>query len=266
MGEYVNTNTPVACVCAEGHSCHPTPHALAWAGICLICAGKCPNVAEAKFRARVVELGGQVVGEYVNGGTPVACICSGGHKCTPWPNSVVQGQGLCRTCVGLDPVATEIAFRARIAEMGGRVVGTYVGKDRPVECVCPEGHACRPSPSSIRQGRGMCTQCAGKSWDVAYVVASPAAGRIKFGITSGDPRDRLTYHRRAGYSEVLRLIVDLPEAAALERNIIGALRDAGVSSVAGREYFDRAALPVVLDILDGWTSRQAIAIQAAADG
>lgn len=253
VGEYVKGGTPVACVCAQGHPCRPTPLALAWAGICLVCAGKCPRVAEAKFRARLAELGGRMVGEYVNAGTPVACVCGLGHPCMPWPNSVTQGQGICRTCVGLDPATAEAAFRARIAEMGGRIVGKYEGKDRPVECLCPEGHACRPSPGSIRQGRGMCPQCAGKTWDVAYVVGSPTAVRIKLGITSGDPRDRLAVHRRAGYSEVIRLVVDLPDAAALERNILTTLRTAGISSVKGREYYDRSALAVVLDVVDGWT-------------
>ena len=252
VGEYVNTNTPVACLCAKGHPCHPKPYTLAWAGICLVCAGKCPSAAEAKFRARVAELGGQVVGEYINGATPVACICPVGHACSPGPNSVTNGQGICRTCVGLDPAATEASFRARIAEMGGRIVGEYAGKDKPVECLCPAGHACRPSPGSIRQGRGMCPQCAGKTWDVAYVVGSSTAGRIKFGITSGDPRDRLTVHRRAGYRKVIRLIVDLPDAAALERSILNTLRAAGVSPVKGREYYDQVALPVVLDVVDGW--------------
>ena len=100
----------------------------------------------------------------------------------------------------------------------------------------------------------MCCTCAGSLWDVFYVTVNPALGRMKFGITSGDPRGRLGNHRRAGYSEVVRVLPDLPDARRLEQHVRAALREAGVVAVQGWEYFDRSALALVLDIVDGWAA------------
>ncbi|MGJ3558840.1 hypothetical protein ACR6C2_07625 [Streptomyces sp. INA 01156] len=59
--------------------------------------------AEARFRARVVELGGQVTGSYVSNRTPVDVVCVVGHRTTVRPADLVnKGTGLCRTCAGKD--------------------------------------------------------------------------------------------------------------------------------------------------------------------
>jgi acyl dehydratase len=54
------------------------------------CVGRDPAV-EAKFRARLVDLGAEMVGPYVNSKTPVAVRCAAGHDCTPSPGSVIRG-------------------------------------------------------------------------------------------------------------------------------------------------------------------------------
>lgn len=59
-------------------------------------------------------------------------------------------------------VAAEQAFRDRVAEFGGTVVGHYVNRRNPVECLCGHGHACRPSPGDIQRGQGLCLVCAGR--------------------------------------------------------------------------------------------------------
>lgn len=205
----------------------------------------------------MAELGGTVIGTYGGYNTAVECLCPEGHPCNPLPAGLTQGEGMCRKCAHAkraraQALVAERAFRERIAMRGGQVVGEYVNDSTPVACVCPNGHRCRPRPGSIQRGQGMCAPCAGKDWDSFYVVASPTARRVKFGITTGDPRPRLADHRRASYSETVRVITDLPDAALLERNILSALRAAGMTSVKGREYFDQAALPLVLDVVDGW--------------
>jgi hypothetical protein len=124
----------------------------------------------------------------------------------------------------------------------------------PVLCMCRNGHLCSPTPNNIQRGQGACAACAGKVWDVFYVVANPTTGHVKFGITSGDPGGRLGVHRGAGYTETVRSLPGVADAAALERHVIATLRDARVLAVRGREYFDVSALPVVLDIVDSWTS------------
>jgi hypothetical protein len=109
-----------------------------------------------------------------------------------------------------------------------------------------------PRPGSLFNGQGPCRVCSGKVWDAFYVVAAPAADRIKFGITSGDPRSRLRTHHANGYREIIRLLTGLPGTVApeIEQATIATLRLAGIRPVHGREFYDAAALPVVLDVAD----------------
>lgn len=252
LGVWVNARTPIDCVCANGHVRRPKPNSVQQGqGICRVCVGLDPAAAEAAFRVRVADLSGKVVGPYVDAVTGVDCVCVNGHPCRPRPASIQSGHGLCRACVGRCPDAAEARFRARVAELGGRVIGKYVGVGAPVDCVCAQEHPCRPWPNSVLRGQGLCRRCQGKSWDVFYVVTNPTAGRVKFGVTSNDERIRLAAHRRAGYTEVVRVHTDLPDADALERHIVGTLRDAGVPPVQCREYHDLSALPVILDVTDG---------------
>jgi hypothetical protein len=105
------------------------------------------------------------------------------------------------------------------------------------------------------QGFGICRACAGKVWDVFYVVVDNENGIVKFGITSGDPRPRLYRHACDGLNSVIRLIEGLPNDVAprLERAVLAALRDAREEPVRGVEYFPASALGLVLDVVDGWT-------------
>ncbi|MFJ4738192.1 hypothetical protein [Streptomyces sp. NPDC088775] len=94
-----------------------------------------------------------------------------------------------------------------------------------------------------------------------YVVVDDVRGRIKFGITSGDPRPRLRDHARDGFEIVVRLLTGLPETVApdLERKLIRMLTLAGVEPVRGREYFDRCpAETLILDIVDHYPTSTAV--------
>jgi len=261
LGPYADNKTPVLVRCVAGHESRPWPNSVTnGQGICRTCANQDPRVTEVVFRDRVAELGGTILGPYVNNNTPVLVRCPEGHLCSPWPMSIRAGRGICRACVGRDPGTAEAAFRARIAELGGVVVGGYAGKGNPVACLCPEGHECAPRPNDIQQGIGMCGRCAGKTWDAFYVVTSRLA--VKFGITSGDPRPRLAVHARDGYRQVVKVATNLPPtvAAATERAIISALALAREQPLRGREYFDISCLALILDVADSWLKD----IQAAA--
>ncbi|WP_275558851.1 hypothetical protein [Streptomyces sp. 5-6(2022)] len=80
---------------------------------------------------------------------------------------------------------------------------------------------------------------------------------MKFGITSGNPRLRLSQHERDGFDRVVRLIEGNPEARKLENICIAALRDAGEKSARGREYFPLRTLGTILDIVDRWAAAPA---------
>lgn len=94
----------------------------------------------------------------------------------------------------------------------------------------------------------------GMVWDAFYIVIDDDLDHVKFGITSGDARIRLAYHARDGFCTATRTMTGLPPgtARALEIAVLAALKLAGVEPVRGREYFDMAALPIILDIADNY--------------
>lgn len=161
--------------CAAGHECAPRPSSVQQGkGICLACVGRGGTTAWDAFRARVAELGGEVLEPvWLGHKRPHRVRCAAGHECTPWPSSLQQGRNLCKACsrdhpdhspVALDRSRTaEAAFRARVAELGGVVLEpTWRGVGTPHRVRCAAGHECTPQPRNINYlGRGICRTCAG---------------------------------------------------------------------------------------------------------
>lgn len=150
-------------LCAAGHDCYPTPNDAQKAkGICRVCAGNDPATAEAAFRARLTALGAELLEPKWLGALQKHRVrCSVGHECSPRPSDVRQGHGICRACVGRDPVTAEAAFRVRLVELGAEMLGTYVNSKTPVAVRCAAGHDCTPSPGPVIRGGGVCLRCAG---------------------------------------------------------------------------------------------------------
>lgn len=256
---WLGCDTPHRVRCAEGHQCAPRPSSVRRGqGICRTCVGKDSKVAWAAFRARVAELGGEVLEPRPLGkDTPHRVRCAEGHESRTSPGHVRGGRGICRVCAGKDSEAAWSAFRTRVAELGGEVLEPeWLGSNTQHRVRCREGHERVTMPSNVRQGWGICSTCAGKVWDVFYVVADDINDVVKFGITSGNPRPRLVVHGRDGFDRVTRLIEGMPGdlAPRLERAVLAALRDAREVPVRGREYFPARVLGLVLDVVDGWTA------------
>lgn len=253
--KWLGSNTPHGIQCAAGHRGMRRPtHIQEGRGLCNVCSGRDARTAEEAFRAIVAEQGGKVLGEWVNNRTPIKLICAAGHLCEPRPSNVSGRDGnICRTCAGRDSEAAWAAFRAEVERRGGAVLeSAWLGANTPHRVRCKEGHEVAPWPVSVLRGTGICRLCAGKDWDVFYVVHDDVNDLIKFGITSGDARPRLATHARDGFDRILRLCDEMPQGVALtlERTILAALRDAKEEPVRGREYFPARVLPLVLDLVD----------------
>jgi hypothetical protein len=222
--------------------------------MCPVCAGKDPAACEARFLARLTELGATLAYQSWRGaGKPHEAVCAAGHPCKPRPTDALRGHGICPVCAGKDSATAEAAFRARLAALGAILMEPYHGVDWPHAVRCPEGHPCKPRPTAVLSGHGVCTICAHNGeWNAFYVVASSVI--VKFGITSDDPRPRLRAHARSGLTEVLRLWTGLPgrEARDTENALRGALELAGEKPVQGREWFDVSCLALIIDIADSW--------------
>lgn len=250
VGEYTNGRTPVAVRCRNGHDSKPIPsNVLRGRGVCAICAGKHPAASFDKFVRIIESRGGRVLGEYVDTRTKVLVECSEGHRAPTTPNSVNQGHGNCITCVGQAPGQAAAGFVKRVDQLGGTVLGTYVNAFTKVHARCAQGHDCYLAPANLISGQGMCKTCAGQIHDAFYVVSGD--GMVKFGITSGDPRHRLSAHRRDSLSQVLFIREGLPDGHArnLELAVMDALKRAGCEPVRGREYFPDSCRDAILSLV-----------------
>jgi hypothetical protein len=253
---YVGSKTPVLARCAAGHECRPNPgHVVRGGGICRVCAGNDPSTCEAKFLARLAELGATPAYRAWKGnGRPTEAVCAAGHPCQPRPSDALQGHGICSICARKDPATAETAFLARLAELGATSLEPrWQGVDAPHALRCSRGHAGSPRPDAVLRGGGVCNVCAHNGeWDAFYVVTSRET--VKFGITDGDASRRLRAHAGDGFTNVVRLALGLPGAAArsTETAVMATLAMAGEKPVRGREYFDISCLALVLDIADSW--------------
>ncbi|MGW6391231.1 hypothetical protein ACWFR1_12180 [Streptomyces sp. NPDC055103] len=162
--EYLGSNKPHRTRCRNGHECTTWPNDIARGrGFCRACAGQDPRTAEAAFRARVEELGGTVLEPtWLGNKTPHRIRCGLGHESTPLPSGVKRGGGICRTCVGLEPLVAEAAFRERVEERGGVVLGAWVNNATAVCIACAEGHEFDIFPGNAGRYGGLCRTCSGR--------------------------------------------------------------------------------------------------------
>lgn len=242
-------------ICVNGHECSPSPGSVKQGqGICNACVGKSSSVAESKFRARLAELGATLLeSTWLGGNTPHRVICAKGHDCTPRPSNVRAGHGICEACANRCAKTAEASFRARLQELGAVLLEPkYLGGNTPHQVQCAAGHACSPRPNHVIYGHGVCRFCANKEWDTFYVLGNEEATLIKVGITNGAGRQRLTRHRRDGFTTTVRLLRNLPAGIAfgLETDVLAALRLARERPARGREYFPEHVAALVLDIVD----------------
>lgn len=161
LGKYRGKNVGIETTCKLNHRCCPTPSCIKVWGMCKICVGHDPATTEANFKARIAELGGKVLGEYKGNSVPIKCLCPNNHETSPTPTSIQQGSGMCRICTGLEPIAGEINFRTRMAELGAKILEEYQGSRIPVKCECKNGHVLQVFPGRVHSSIGICRICVG---------------------------------------------------------------------------------------------------------
>lgn len=253
--EWLGALTPHLCRCVNGHLCRPIPgNVQQGRGICRTCAGTDPAVTRENFYKGVSGRNGLVLEQrWLGKDKPHKCLCAKGHECSPRPCDVRVGGGLCKICARNDPVTAQKLFYRLVAEQRGTVLeDKWLGARIPHLCQCVNGHKCRPVPDHVQRGGGICLTCAGKEWNVLYVVRNPVARCVKFGITSRDGRQRLYQHNAAGYTEIISVKVELPEGLAryIEQKIRDVLSVVGAKPVRGREYFSEDYLALILNEID----------------
>jgi hypothetical protein len=241
------------CICPQGHECWPRPNGIQQGeGMCM----KCRNAPRCwpQFIKAIESMGGTVLEQSWKGSVQAyRCICSEGHECWPSPNSIQQGQGMCVKC--RNAVRCWDRFIRDIKSIGGTVLEeSWKGSDKPHRCICPNGHECWPYPSNIRNGEGMCGQCAGKMWDVFYIVTGDSL--VKLGITSDNPQSRLDDHASYGLCEILFLKTSLPDGLAryAEKSILRELSERDVIPWKGNEYFEQCDQDLILALTGKYMS------------
>lgn len=259
---WLGADVPHRIRCGAGHESTPRPNAVVSGGkgICRTCVGQESKVAEAAFRALVEELGGTVLeADWLGRRIPHRVRCPDGHEVAIRPKHLKRA--LCRMCSRRDPKAADAAFRSYVGDLGGTVLeAKWLGSHTKHRVRCAEGHEGTVIPGNGMRG-GICRSCASKYWDVFYVVTDDVEDHLKFGVTSRDGRRRLKQHADDGFTTVVRLLTQFPDAYQLECDVKATLRLAGEKPVRGREYFHVRALSTVLDIVDHYPVKAIIPAQ-----
>lgn len=162
---YIDAKTHLIFKCPNEHMREMTPDNFKQGKGCAICSGHDPISARLWFENRVKELGGTLVGKYVDAHIPVSIICEDGHPTSIIPNNLKSGQGICRACAGLDPKVAEQKFINRVKELGGTVIGKYSYSHIPVEALCPIGHICTPTPQNVNRVQNICLKCSSGQYE-----------------------------------------------------------------------------------------------------
>ncbi|MFF3575887.1 GIY-YIG nuclease family protein [Streptomyces mirabilis] len=265
---WLGAETPHRVRCKGGHEISVWPSGAGKGkGICRICVGLDPKTAEKYFRNAIENLGGVILyKEWKGVNVPHQVLCPEGHIASPRPNDIQQGHTMCRSCAGKDPGTAWENFKELVSGLGGNVLEkSWLGVQVPHLVQCRNGHTTTVRPAGVQQGQGICRFCAGCEWDVFYVVVNEADGHLKFGITSGDSRHRLRFHKADGFIRVVRLLTALPgtDAPTLEKTLIQELKAQGKQPVRGREYYLISELPFVLNIVDAYQANGAVAIPSS---
>ena len=156
---YVNNCTKIIIMCAyHGEFLQPSTKHINRGDKCRKCSGRDSETAKQNFIRRIQELGGKVLGMYVNSNTNVKCLCEKGHVCTPTPSNIKSGKGMCKVCTSGMELSKQ-NFTNKIQELGGKVLGEYINNSTHVKCICKKGHICFSVPGRIQQGSGMCSIC-----------------------------------------------------------------------------------------------------------
>lgn len=241
--------------CPLGHECAPRPSEfLRGAGGCAACSRRDTQTARAEFLQKLAELGCVLLeAEWRGSQNPHLIKCAQGHERWKRPTKLAAGEAPCSVCSGRDSSAAAAKFRANVQNLGGEVLETnWLGGQTPHRVRCQRGHVVTPRPAALSKGQGLCRKCRGLDWTVFYIVSGLSG--IKLGVSSGDATWRLHQHRRDGYTQVVRLMLDLPEdeAPTIERVCLNAMSEARIEPIRGREYFPMEALSIAVDIVDGW--------------
>lgn len=150
-------------ICPLDHDCNPSPcNVMKGQGMCDICGNRSIKVSSERYEKCLAEQECILAPDqdYKNNRTPLGVICKKNHLSYPIPANVMNGQGACRKCANQDPEESEKQFRHTITVVKkGKVIGKYINAITPVECLCPLGHTCYPTPNNIQKGQGMCETC-----------------------------------------------------------------------------------------------------------
>lgn len=249
---WLGSKVPHKAKCQYGHQCSPYPsHVIRRGTGCRACAGKDPVESEKKFNRGLRSFkAAALYPRWLGSSIPHEVLCSEGHTCFPRPSDVIRGKHPCRKCTGHSPEFSEEKFLSSVSALGGTpLYSTWLGAKVPHQLRCKKGHICYPIPNNVTRGRGICIKCKGKMWDVFYVVKNINTEIVKFGVTSGSPKARLSQHKRFGFEEVLYVKTEFPEAHDFENYIKILLKKEGKFPVQGVEYFSADVLATILGSL-----------------
>src|SRR5579862_4463993 len=124
LEEYVNTKTEIKIQCEEGHVWQTKPVNIKKNFWYHVCSRNCSVNAEEKFRKKVEEKGGEVVGIFEKVGTKIEIKCGIVHTWNPFHSNITSGNW-CPICSGHCPIANKKKFMEIIKQKEATLLEEY---------------------------------------------------------------------------------------------------------------------------------------------
>ena len=154
---YQNAITPITFRCKIcGHEWKVPPSNVLRGTGCKKCMIRARTKSREVFleEVRAINPAVEVLGDYINTNTPIACKCKRcGHEWNPRPSSILKGTG-CPKCAG-NAKRTHEEFVAEMRRINPdiEILGKYKNTDTTIECRCKVcGCLFSKRPSSLLHG------------------------------------------------------------------------------------------------------------------
>jgi predicted lactoylglutathione lyase len=148
-------------VCSHGHQWQTTAHKLKSGRWCPICGGTAKKTIEDMHQLAKAR-GGQFLSDrYINGRTKYKWYCHKGHEWEAVSESVFLGTW-CPHCAHNKPLSLDEMKKIAISRSGRCLSRKYLNSNSKLLWECQKGHRWEATPSSIKNGKSWCPNCAAK--------------------------------------------------------------------------------------------------------
>jgi hypothetical protein len=157
---YVDSKTPIQCICPEGHDTHVIWYKFKKKPYCIVCNSDSRKL-DLEYVKEYLGKYGYFMDQdyYTNSDEPIKMVCPEGHHISIRFNLFKSLDNRCGVCAHLNHRLSFDDVKAYLLLFGYHINQDYYdGVDTPMLCICPKGHSIKVRFSGFKSGKrcGLC--------------------------------------------------------------------------------------------------------------